>query len=149
MRTVLFLCSGNACRSPFAELLFNHLATEHGIKWRAHSRGLMLDWMDVPLQVAPEVAESLSTRELTVPEQFHAPQQVDIEDFTSADVIIAVNESEHRPVFQARFPEWEDEVEFWDIQDVILASQAQGLHQLSSMVELLVEDLTDIAVPAY
>ena len=39
---VLFLCTGNYYRSRFAEVLFNHLARERGLRWRAESRGLDL-----------------------------------------------------------------------------------------------------------
>ena len=48
MKQVLFLCSANFYRSRFAEHLFNHLAPEAGLKWRAQSRGLMVGhWGDV------------------------------------------------------------------------------------------------------
>jgi len=40
---VLFLCTGNYYRSRFAEVLFNALAREHGLPWRAESRGLALE----------------------------------------------------------------------------------------------------------
>ena len=39
---VLFLCTGNYYRSRFAEVLFNHVAGERGLGWRAESRGLDL-----------------------------------------------------------------------------------------------------------
>ncbi len=37
---LLFLCTGNYYRSRFAELLFNHLAAQVGLDWRADSRGV-------------------------------------------------------------------------------------------------------------
>ena len=40
MRTVLFVCSGNTCRSPMAAALFNKLASERGWDWRAESAGI-------------------------------------------------------------------------------------------------------------
>ena len=48
-KTVLFLCTGNYYRSRFAEMLFNHLAAERGLQWRADSRGLNPD----PLYARP------------------------------------------------------------------------------------------------
>ena len=39
-KTVLFLCTGNYYRSRFAEILFNHLAGQSKLAWRADSRGL-------------------------------------------------------------------------------------------------------------
>lgn len=39
MKTVLFLCTGNYYRSRFAEYLFNHLAEQQTLEWRAESLG--------------------------------------------------------------------------------------------------------------
>lgn len=40
MRNILFVCTGNLCRSPAAETMFNTLAQERGLNWRAESAGL-------------------------------------------------------------------------------------------------------------
>ena len=40
MKTVLFLCSGNTCRSPMAACLFNHICQERGLPFRGISAGL-------------------------------------------------------------------------------------------------------------
>lgn len=40
MKRVLFVCTGNTCRSPMAELIFNTKAREKGIKAHAQSAGL-------------------------------------------------------------------------------------------------------------
>ncbi len=40
MKKVLFVCSGNTCRSPMACAMFNHLAKERGIDAHAFSAGL-------------------------------------------------------------------------------------------------------------
>lgn len=34
------MCTGNLCRSPVAEAVFNDLARERGLEWRAESAGL-------------------------------------------------------------------------------------------------------------
>lgn len=39
--TILFICTGNTCRSPIAEGLFNKLAAKNSIKARAISAGTM------------------------------------------------------------------------------------------------------------
>lgn len=147
MRTVLFLCSGNAFRSRYAELLFNQLANKYKLAWRATSRGLMVDWMDLPAIVTNAARSALA--EFEIPNEFEPARQVTEADLNSADLVIAVNESEHRPVFQARFAEWEDDVEFWNIQDAVLSSDSLGLPQLTPMVELLIEDLVDVPVGTY
>ena len=40
MTDVLFVCSGNTCRSPIAECLFNDLCQRRGMAYRAESAGL-------------------------------------------------------------------------------------------------------------
>ena len=40
LKTVVFICTGNFYRSRFSEYLFNALAKQQGLYWRATSRGL-------------------------------------------------------------------------------------------------------------
>ena len=40
MKKILFVCTGNTCRSPMAELYFNALMAEKGLPHRAKSAGL-------------------------------------------------------------------------------------------------------------
>ena len=40
MKKVLFGCTGNTCRSPMAEAIFNSLAEEKNLDWRAESAGV-------------------------------------------------------------------------------------------------------------
>lgn len=40
MKRLLFVCTGNTCRSPMAEVIFNAMAKEKGLDWRAESAGV-------------------------------------------------------------------------------------------------------------
>ena len=40
MKNVLFICTGNTCRSPMAEAIFNKLCTDKNIDMHAHSAGV-------------------------------------------------------------------------------------------------------------
>ena len=39
-KQILFVCTANVCRSPMAEAIFNALAEERGLAWRAKSAGV-------------------------------------------------------------------------------------------------------------
>lgn len=41
MKTILFVCTGNTCRSPMAECMFRSLVEQHGLQeeWRVLSAG--------------------------------------------------------------------------------------------------------------
>ena len=39
-KKILFLCTGNTCRSPMAECLWNHLSAERGVPMKAISAGV-------------------------------------------------------------------------------------------------------------
>ena len=39
-KKLLFVCTANVCRSPMAEAIFNALAEERGLPWRAESAGV-------------------------------------------------------------------------------------------------------------
>lgn len=40
MKKILFVCTGNTCRSPMAEVIFNALAKEKNLDWSADSAGI-------------------------------------------------------------------------------------------------------------
>ena len=83
MKTVLFVCTGNTCRSPMAMALFNQMARLRGRDWRALSAGraamagqgasagaraAMADWgLDLSAhRAAPLSAELLAQADLVV-----------------------------------------------------------------------------------
>jgi protein-tyrosine phosphatase len=119
-KTVLFLCTPNYYRSRFAEVLFNSVARKMGLPWKASSRGLALE-RGVnnigPMEVS--AVEALEARGLRAVAEFgRFPIQATVEDFEAAHWIIALKETEHRPLLQERFPVWTDDVEFWQVDDV-------------------------------
>ncbi|MBD3422559.1 MAG: low molecular weight phosphatase family protein [Chitinivibrionales bacterium] len=118
-RKVLFVCTGNYYRSRFAEILFNYHSVETGLQWEAFSRGLATE--KSPNNVGPissYALEAFSARGISSPECSREPVFVEERDFETTDMIIALKDNEHRPIFRCRFPHWEPKVVFWHIHDV-------------------------------
>ena len=59
MKTIVFVCTGNTCRSPMAEGLFNMLAEKEGLPFRAVSCGLFPDAGAAASAFAVEAAKEL------------------------------------------------------------------------------------------
>ena len=118
-RTVLFLCTGNYYRSRFAEVLFNSVAGKMSLPWKASSRGLALERgvNNVgPMEVS--AVKALEARGLRAVAEFgRFPIQATVEDFEAAHWIVALQEAEHLPLLQERYPAWAEKVEFWQVDD--------------------------------
>lgn len=137
---VLFLCTGNYYRSRFAEILFNHLARESGLQAAALSRGLRLN----PGNQGPisrHARDGLATRGLVVPYPARFPEPLRENDLAAADLVIAVDESEHRPLVRQCCPAWEDRLRYWDVPDVDRCPPEDALARLERHVRELVGEL--------
>ncbi len=137
--TVLFLCTGNYYRSRFAEIVFNAWAAEHGLPWRAKSRGLALELGSG--NIGPLSAHaSWRLAELGIPLDgyLRMPRRVSEDDLSRADLVIAVKEAEHRPLLRERFPAWADRVEYWHVHDLDDASAEQALAVLEQELQKLI-----------
>ncbi len=86
IKTVLFVCTGNTCRSPMAEGIFNHAAKERGLNITAGSAGLF---------VAPgsEVSENSvkAAAEIGVDISGHRPTRITSELIERSDLILTMS----------------------------------------------------------
>src|SRR5947209_745364 len=114
VRTVLFLCTGNYYRSRLAEHYFNALAGRRGLDWRAESRGLRINPLN-PGPISRQTLQWLADRDIPVSEPHRQPLPVTDDDLRTAGFVVAVKESEHRPLLEQHFPSRVDQVEFWII----------------------------------
>jgi protein-tyrosine phosphatase len=141
-RNVLFLCTGNYYRSRFAEHLFNHLAEERELAWRADSRGLSNEtgpWKTGP--ISQFALEGLHARKIPSREAHREPVYCEELDLHQADLVIALKEAEHRPLMTRRFPAWVERIEYWHIHDIDMALPEAALAELEQLVRELVDRL--------
>lgn len=141
MPTVLFLCTGNYYRSRFSEGLFNHLAEQRGLDWRADSRGLALDDANPGNIYRVTVAELAARGVDTVPHEARPPIPAERSDFEAAGLVVAVKEAEHRAMMQRSFPDLADTVTYWHVHDLDCAGSDVAIPQLEQLVTELVDQL--------
>jgi len=103
---VLFVCSGNAHRSPLAEALLRKLRRD----WVVDSAGI-----HVAIPIADEVREFLRRENA---EQYlkSDPEGLGGKRLGDFDVIVAM-ESRHRDYVLSLCPECEDRVVVWNVKD--------------------------------
>lgn len=107
VKNILFVCTGNTCRSPMAAALFNAYAEKQQsseITWRAISAGMHT------LDGLPATDHSISVlREIDIDISDHRSAQLTEELLAEAD-LIAVMTRTQRDVLQEMFPDLEDKI---------------------------------------
>lgn len=98
MKKILFVCTGNLCRSPMAEALFRHRMGEDS-GWEAASAGTYATYGSPASENAVE-----AVRELGVDLSGHHSQPLTAELVEAADLIVVMT-AEHRFHLLQDFPE--------------------------------------------
>lgn len=139
---VLFLCTGNYYRSRFAEEYFNARAESERLEWQADSRALRRELIAKDNTViSAETLKALELLGITPRAASREPLVAQAQDFSDADLIIALNEREHRPAVEEHFPQWADAVDYWDVEDADLWEPPQTISRIMERVEDLIEQL--------
>jgi len=141
-RIILFLCTGNYYRSRFAEHLFNHLAAQRGLAWRAESRGLAVELAArMPGPISRDTVARLNELGLTFDSDHRRGIACNVADLSKAAVVVALKEAEHRPLLAGRHAGWEDRVTYWHVHDLDAATPVEALADIERLVSELVDSL--------
>ncbi len=134
---ILFLCTGNYYRSRFAEILFNHLAQTAGLPHRADSAGLAPQcWERNPGPLSPHTLSALAERRIAAL-PLRPPRDVAETEFSVFSQVIAMKETEHRPMMEERFPAWAHRIDYWAFDDVEDQPATVVIPQLETRVRKL------------
>lgn len=139
--TVLFLCTGNYYRSRFAEHFFNEQARKRQVAWQATSRGLQPSLENLGF-MSRHALDRLNSLGMAPREPLRLPMGLQSSDLMTAELTIAMNEVEHRPLMAARFPEWTERVRYWRVYDLDVADADSGLAAIENAVLALLDELS-------
>ena len=91
---LLFVCTGNTCRSPMAAAIMNKLAEENNLDLRIESAGMFATDGE---KATPEAIEAIRKYEIDL--DYHISQQITPELIEKSDLIITMTEA-HKMVLQ-------------------------------------------------
>jgi len=101
---ILFVCTANVCRSPMAEAIFNALAEERGLAWRAESAGVAAL---VGEDITPNARAALD--EVGIYTGEHRARQVGEEMLGEADLVLGMG-PQHVATLHRRFGDLSERV---------------------------------------
>jgi protein-tyrosine phosphatase len=143
MKTILFLCTGNYYRSRFAEELFNYHAQSDRLTWTAKSRALAIEkGAHCVGPISQFVLTALELRCILPQGARRSPCQCTMDDLEAAGRVVALDETEHRPLIAERFPKWENRVEYWQVGDIGVMSAETAVRLMENRIETLVRYLS-------
>ncbi len=88
MKRVLFVCTGNTCRSPMAQGLMNQYAHKHGLDIQATSAGVVAE---DGAPISDNAAAALSEEGIDM--SYHRARQLTENDIDNANVIFCMGEN--------------------------------------------------------
>jgi protein-tyrosine phosphatase len=138
-KKVLFICTGNYYRSRFAEAVFNHLARAQSLPWRAFSRGLATYLVDG--DISPHTENALKIRRIAREMTALSRTALTRKDLEAATHVIALKETEHRPLMRLQFPDWESKITYWTVHDLDVALPDHALPEIEQRVADLLKSL--------
>jgi len=103
-RRILFVCTANVCRSPMAEAIFNALAEERGLLWRAESAGVAAL---VDEDITPNARAALD--EVGIYANEHRARQVGEAMLGEADLVLGMS-PRHVATLRRRFGDLSERV---------------------------------------
>lgn len=104
MKNIVFVCTGNTCRSPMAEAIARHVFKDKGFDVEFHSCGIAV-FSSEPM--SENSIAALKSRDIDSSE--HISKPVSKELMEKADLVLAMTRT-HKEVLKEDYPEHEEKV---------------------------------------
>lgn len=136
-KVVLFVCTGNTCRSPMAAAIFNHFAEQEEINWFARSAGIATE---TGLPISDDAKTAINEYGIYIED--HMSRQLDERMLIDANIVLTMTKTQ-RDLLHIYFPEKKDKVfsvaEFTDFHGDIEDPYGKGLEKYQETAKILME----------
>ena len=85
IKSILFVCHGNICRSPMAEYIFKYISNN---KYKVESRATSFE--EIGNDIYPNAKKVLDNH--NIPYVRHRAKQITVDDYNNFDVIVCFDE---------------------------------------------------------
>jgi len=97
-KQILFVCTGNTCRSPMAEYLFKQMCKKEKIKAKIISRGV--DLQQPPTKMNIEAEETLKRYSENINVSEHVSRHINLKDLSESDMIIVMSPTHKEKILE-------------------------------------------------
>jgi len=108
MQRILFVCTGNICRSPTAEGVFRHIVAEAGFADRIGTDSVGLEGWHVGNPPDPRSIQAAARRGVDISDL--RARQLTLEDFDRFDLLLAMDDGHQRDMQRRATREQRDKV---------------------------------------
>lgn len=142
MYKILFVCTANIYRSRFSEEVYNHTAIKNNLYTKAFSAGLMVGSYKTRKIYQPALKEldRLNIKPIRAEEYSIHVDDVDLKNY---DMIICMDEKEHRPMVESNSNFKERNIIYWNIVDEPLVSSNISLPRCYQKIQELIYIVVD------
>lgn len=147
MKNIVFVCTGNTCRSPMAEGIFNSMAKERELEYRASSCGISAVYGSAPSKNAVSAAA-----ENGIDISKHKSARLTADAANDASLILTMTPS-HKETLKQAFPSVVDKIytlpeyiknsTFTDVFDPF-GGDMQVYRTCFSVLEIFIKELIEI-----
>lgn len=115
---IIFVCTGNTCRSPMAEALFKSIAEREGLNVNVRSAGVFASPNG---KATPHAVEALFEKHIALN---HVSSPLTEELMESADLVLAMTH-QHKQIIASQFGRYRDKV--FTLKEYVTGSHGDAL----------------------